>query len=126
MIPITVILPKRILSSNGRCAGQVNIQDPHSIQDVTFSFSILSHSFREDNVAIRNGSSPIGQTATHLAHRMHGWGALRTASLPLRTVTLLVPLQIGTSAVVSALPIIGPPASNLFSPSGIPPQASMS
>ena len=122
---MTAALPCRILSSSGLCAGQVNIHDPHSMHDVIISCSALSHNCCPDTAARRYGSSPMGHAPTHFAHLIHGCGALRLASEPLSTVTQLVPLHIGTSVEVRALPIIGPPASTFTSPSGSPPQTSI-
>jgi hypothetical protein len=68
----------------------------------------------------------MGQTLTHLPQRMQGCTALRRASPSVSTVMELVPLHTGTSRLKTDLPIIGPPASTLLSPSGMPPQASMS
>ena len=57
---------------------------------------------------------------------MQGCGSPRRTSLPLMMSTPEEPLQIGTSVLTNALPIIGPPPITFTSPSGRPPHASMS
>ena len=126
MMPITFDFPKRMLSNIGLCDGHVYWHEPHSMHEVMHSASTLSHICFAEAVASKYGSSPMGHTLTHFAHLMHGSAGLRLASLSLITVTLFVPLHTGTSTEVSALPIIGPPAKSLLSPSGMPPQRSMS
>ena len=95
------------------------------MHEVIISSSALSQIFSDEAVASRYGSSPIGQTSTHLAHRRHGPGLWRRASRPLRIVILLDPFTIGVSSEIRALPIIGPPDRTLFSLTGSPPQASI-
>ena len=53
-----------------RLAGQVNWQEPHSIQSMILSFSIVSKSPFSDKAPSKYGSSPIGQALTHFAQRM--------------------------------------------------------
>ena len=53
MMPITVDFPKRMLSSSGRCAGQVNMHEPHSMHEVMSSASAFSQRCCEETVASR-------------------------------------------------------------------------
>ena len=68
----------------------------------------------------------MGQAPTHLAQRIQFCSLPRTDSSSVMSNTPELPLQMGTSAFKSALPIMGPPPIILPVFSGMPPAASMS
>ena len=111
-----------IKSSNGCPAGQVNKQQPHSMQSIAHSFSASSQRCCLESNESCIGSKPIGQAETHLPQRRQLVWVFLFDSFSVITNMLEVVLTVGASILTMAFPIIGPPLIILPVLSGSPPQ----
>ena len=106
--------------------GQLNAQQPHSMQAMMWYCPARSQSRCLAASAILVGTRFSGQTSTQRPQRTHACSSAWRTSSCVSTVTPLVPLVTGLPRSPMANPIIGPPLITRAACSRSPPQKSTS
>jgi hypothetical protein len=92
------------------------------MQSISPSLTTPSRSPARAWAAISTGSSPHGHAFTQLAQRMQGMVSPRRVSVSVRASSPFAPLTVGTRALGSGCPIMGPPLMSRVGSTVNPPQ----